>query len=68
VTFTAGPLGLLEAPDAARFTEETVSAGDAGEYAGQHPTIPGWHLIRVERDGRSLWAPVREDQFERGDS
>lgn len=65
VRFTHGPLGLLESPDAFKFAEPVVGAGDFGTYVGAHATLDDWHIIRVILPGYpDLYAPVHRGQFE----
>lgn len=66
VRFTAERLGLIESLMYPRFEPETVGAGDLGEYVGVHEALrkEGWHITRVEVDGRELFCPVHESQFE----
>jgi hypothetical protein len=66
VRFTRGPLGLVTTAEQTYFEPETVKAGDTGSYLKPHPSLnePGWHLVRVEIDGRKLLCPCHEYQFE----
>ena len=47
VRFTKGPLGLFDTDDHRHFCDEVVHADDTGIYEGEHPDVPGWHLVRV---------------------
>lgn len=64
VRFTADNLGLLRDPDDSKF-EGVVNAGDVGTYFRPHPrpNMAGWHLIKVEREGETLYAPVWPNHF-----
>ncbi len=66
VRFTA-LLGLLETINAAGFSDTVVQAGDTGTYWGRHPfpSMAGWHVIAVEREGRTLYCPCLPHHFER---
>lgn len=61
VRFTQDHLGLLDSPHDPRFNpDETANKGDLGEYIGVHPTIEGWHIIRVGE----LFCPCAPSMFE----
>lgn len=66
VRFTHGPIGLLSDPDAMKFAEPVVQAGDFGTYLYEHPALDGWHIIEVviPEVSTNLYAPVARAQFE----
>jgi hypothetical protein len=62
-----GRLGVLDPDDIngrSFHPDVFLHDGDEAEYAGAHPSIDGWHMLLVERDGFEYEAPVHRDQFE----
>jgi hypothetical protein len=61
-------LGLIEHPNATLFEHERVYAGEEGEYVGPHPSpdlaAKHWHLVKIVIDGREMFAPCHESQFD----
>lgn len=64
VRFTIGPIGVLATPHDGRFADPIVQAGDFGTYHDTHAMIDGWHIIAVEINGETFYAPVDRRQFE----
>jgi hypothetical protein len=73
-----GPLGCIAHPDASGFEREVVGPGTRATYFGPH-SLKGWHLLivaghpahgsyrpgeTVKAQGRPLFVPVTEEQFE----
>jgi len=68
VKMVTGQMGLMSSQDETRFVSETLNYGDEATFEGDHlnPELAtkGWVLLRVERDGRTLWCPAHDSHFE----
>lgn len=68
VKMLTGQMGLMSSRDGSRFVSETLNFGEVAVYDGPHlnPELAekGWVLLRVERDGHTLWCPAHDSQFE----
>lgn len=69
VRITASQLGCMTAPDDGRFSNETLNHGDQATFVGPHPRAEladkGWDLVKVERDGVTLWCPLHDTHYEK---
>lgn len=69
VRITADAIGVLD-PDATRpafLNDVILERGDEGRYVGPAPDMEDaedWHLVSVERDGKTYNAPVHSSMFE----
>lgn len=59
--------GLIAEPGLARFEDVVADPGTVGELLPADETDrhlpPGWRLVRVEVDGRTLYAPLHPSQY-----
>lgn len=51
-------LGAMRDPEHDACFVATVERGERGIYQGEHPNVPGWHIVSVVIDDETLYVPV----------